>query len=174
MAQIELQTSHLKTRRKVHSFLRIDMTPMVDLGFLLITFFIFTTTMSDKKTMRLIVPAEGKPTPVKEKKVLTVLLSGNNKVFAYEGQFQEAIKKNQILPTNYNETEGIGKLIRLKQNKLSETKEKDDLIFIVKPSAKASYKNVIDALDETTINNVKKYVVVDPSSEEEIFLESSK
>ena len=54
---------------------RIDMTPMVDLAFLLITFFIFTTAMSEKKAMKLFMPTEkGRPTSLGESKVLTVLL----------------------------------------------------------------------------------------------------
>jgi biopolymer transport protein ExbD len=174
MAQIELQPG-VKTKRKVHSFLRIDMTPMVDLGFLLITFFIFTTTMSDKKAMRLIMPAEGgNPPAVKESEVLTVLLGKSNNVYAYEGKFTEAVKNNKIIVTSYNEAEGIGKLIRDKQKQLQANKinGKERLVYLIKPSALASYKNVIDALDETTINNVKKYMIVDPAEEEKIFLQN--
>ncbi len=174
MAQLELQ-SDIKTRRKAHPFLRIDMTPMVDLGFLLITFFIFTTTMSDKKAMRLIMPAEGgEPPAVKQSEVLTVLLGKNNNVYAYEGKFDEALQTNKIITTTYNEQDGIGKLIREKQRQLQQLKEsgKEKLIYLIKPSAQSSYKNVIDALDETTINNIKKYMVVDPGEEEVRFLQS--
>jgi biopolymer transport protein ExbD len=101
MAQIELQSTDPKTtKRKVHHFLRIDMTPMVDLGFLLITFFIFTTTMSDKKAMRLIMPVgEGEPMPVKESEVLTILLGQKNNVYAYEGKFADALHNNKIIAT---------------------------------------------------------------------------
>lgn len=81
MAQMEMQTcENKKTKRKLHPSLRIDMTPMVDLGFLLITFFIFTTTLSEKKLMKLFMPANGTPTPTGESKVLTVLLGQHNTV----------------------------------------------------------------------------------------------
>ena len=86
MAQILLHTAESKkAKRKFSPTIKIDMTPMVDLGFLLITFFIFTTTMSDKITMKLYMPHNGDPTPIGKSKVLTVLLSSNNKVYAYEG-----------------------------------------------------------------------------------------
>lgn len=149
------------------------MTPMVDLGFLLITFFIFTTTMSAKNAMKLYMPTDkGQPSPIPQSKVLTVLLDEYNKVFAYEGRFEDAVRENRILRTNYNESDGIGKLIRAKQEQLAQSAKagKDELIFLIRPTARASYKNVIDALDETAINNVKKYMVLDPSVEENGFI----
>jgi biopolymer transport protein ExbD len=173
MAQMELQLSETKkTKRKLHPSLRIDMTPMVDLGFLLITFFIFTTTMSEKKAMKLYMPTDkGTPSPAPESKVLTILLSSNNKVYAYEGKFEDAIKQNTMLSTTYNVYDGIGKLIRDKQERLQMRKKegRNDLIFLIKPTKQATYRNVVDALDEATINDVKKYMVVEPSIEENLY-----
>lgn len=69
---------------------RIDMTPMVDLGFLLITFFIFTTTLSTPSTMKLTMPKDDVKkddlTEVKESNVLTIMLGKANQVYFYEGQ----------------------------------------------------------------------------------------
>lgn len=170
MAQMELQYAESKkTRRKLHPSLRIDMTPMVDLGFLLITFFIFTTTMSENRVMKLFMPTDKGPTELGESKVLTVLLGQNDKAYAYEGKFEDAVKENKIIPTTYNESDGIGNLIREKQKQLQRTNKKegkDALVFLIKPTAQSSYKNVIDALDETIINGVKKYMIVDASAEE--------
>ena len=145
------------------------MTPMVDLGFLLITFFIFTTTMSESKAMKLFMPTDKGKSELGESKALTVLLAQNNKVYAYPGKFEDAVKQNKIILTNYDESFGIGNLIRLKQEQLQQTDKKegrDGLVFLIKPTAQSSYKNVVDALDETIINGVKKYMVLDPSAEE--------
>jgi biopolymer transport protein ExbD len=171
MAQMELQLSESKkTRRKLHPSLRIDMTPMVDLGFLLITFFIFTTTMSEKKAMKLYMPTDKGTSSAPESKVLTVLLSSNNKVCAYEGKFEDASKENRILATTYDVSNGIGNLIREKQKRLQADKKegRNDLIFLIKPTKQSTYRNVVDALDEATINDVKKYMVVEPSIEESV------
>jgi biopolymer transport protein ExbD len=174
MAQLDFQFAEgKKTKQKIHPSLRIDMTPLVDLGFLLISFFIFTTTLSEKNAMTLIMPKDGDPTPIPESKVLTVLLGENNKAFAYEGSLEDAVQSNRIISTTYHEEDGIGKLIREKQKQLEQTKKKkEELIFLIKPTTHCTYKNVIDALDETTINGVKKYMIVDPTNEEKLFLQN--
>lgn len=176
MAQFELQPAEAKrTKRKLHLSLRIDMTPMVDLGFLLISFFIFTTTMSEKKAVNLFVPSDkGAPSPYGESKVLTVLLGQNNKVYAYEGKFEDAVKGNRIISTTYNESNGIGNLIRQKQKQLEQTDKKEGrngLLLLIKPTKQSSYKNVMDALDETMINDVKKYMILDLTREEKLQVE---
>ena len=172
MGKIELQAGESRgTKRRVHPGPRINMTPMVDLGFLLITFFIFTTTMSDKTTIKLHMPHEGDPTPTGESKVLTVLLAKNNQVYVYEGGFEKAAREQRVMFTNYNEATGIGQLIREKQRQLIKTKiGKESLLFLIKPTRHSTYKNVVDALGETTINGVKRYMLVEPSAEENQFV----
>jgi biopolymer transport protein ExbD len=177
MAQMELQLfESKKIRRKFHPSLRIDMTPMVDLGFLLITFFIFTATMSERKAMRLYMPADGGiPPAIPESRVLTVLLSSDNKVYAYEGKFEDAIKRNKIVSTTYDMGDGIGQLLRDKPKRLKTSDKKEGrngLIFLVKPTKQSTYKNVVEALDEASINDVKKYMLLEPSAEEKLYCQT--
>ena len=163
-----------KNRRRIHAALKIDMTPMVDLGFLLITFFILTTTMSDNKAMKLIMPNDKDSSVLSENKVLSIILGRDNNVFAYEGRFAEALSNNKIISTNYSEFDGIGSLIRQKQKDLQQSDKengKNALVFLIKPTSNCSYKNIIDALDETAINGVKKYMIVDASAQEKFFIE---
>lgn len=155
--------------------LRIDMTPLVDLGFLLITFFIFTTTLGEKKGLNLVMPQPGGPSSfLNERYALSILLGKGNEVYVYEGSPDEAMRSQQFRRTNYNVYEGIGKLIREKQHRLfskGNADEKNDLVLLIKPLKESTYKNLVDALDEAAINQVKKYMVVEPSDEEQRFFE---
>lgn len=140
---------------------RVDLTPMVDLGFLLITFFIFTTTMSQPTAMRLFLPKDAdKPedqNKAKESGVITLLLGKDNNVFYYEGQLES--NGSNFKSSNFKEIRSI--LIDKKRN----TPVKD-LVVIIKPSADCTYKNVVDVLDEMAINVLKKYALVDISEGE--------
>ena len=161
-----LAPTTLRSDRHLNKNVRIDMTPMVDLGFLLISFFIFTTTLQNPVSFSLNMPNEGEPMAVKQSHVITALLGGNDKVYEYEGTWDEAKTNNKIKLTGYNEYKGLGYLIRNKQKRLATEGAKDDLMFIIKPFDQSSYKNVVDALDEAIINNVKKYAIVKPEIEE--------
>lgn len=140
------------------------MTPMVDLGFLLITFFIFTATLSQPSVTKLIMPKEGEESPVKESEAMTLLLD-KEKAFAYEGRWDDAFAKGKIVETTYDLRSGIGKSLREKQARLT---KKDDLVVVIKPLSTSSYQNVIAALDEMQINNVKRYAIVEATPDEKL------
>lgn len=140
---------------------RVDLTPMVDLGFLLITFFIFTTTMSQPTAMKLNLPKDAdKPedeTLAKESAVLTVMLGKDNNVFYYEGKLD---------PAGANFKSSTFKEIRnVIIDKKRRTSEKD-FVVILKPNEESVYRNVIDILDEMSINVVKRYALVEISEGE--------
>jgi biopolymer transport protein ExbD len=82
---------------------RIDMTPMVDLGFLLITFFIFTTTMSNPTALKLNMPKdtdkEEEQNKAKESGALTIMLGKGNNVYYYEGQLKVDASGNNFQAT---------------------------------------------------------------------------
>ena len=147
---------------------RVDLTPMVDLGFLLITFFIFTTTMSQPTAMKLFLPKDTeKPeeqNKVKESGALTLLVGKDNNIFYYEGQL--APDGSNFKSTNFKEIRTV--II----NKKRSTDPKD-FVVVIKPSAESTYKNTVDLLDEMTINDVKRYALVDISEPEFAFLKAS-
>ena len=132
------------------------MTPMVDLGFLLITFFIFTTTINSPKAFKLNVPDDSakddEQTEAKASGAFTVLLSKDNNVFYYEGQL--ASDGSNFKSSNFKEIRA--ELLRKKAN----TPEKD-LVVIIKPDENSVYKNVVDMLDEMQITDIRRYAVVD-------------
>jgi biopolymer transport protein ExbD len=136
---------------------RVDLTPMVDLGFLLITFFIFTTTMAQPTAMRLFLPKdtdEKDQNKIKASGALTILLAKNDKVYYYEGEL--APDASNFKSTNFK---------GLRDEILSKKKSTDpkDFVVVIKPDKESAYKNVVDALDEMTINDVKRYAMVDIS-----------
>ena len=158
------------------SDLRIDMTPMVDLGFLLICFFVFTTSMSEPKVTELFMPDDdGPPTVTKNSSSLTVLLGADEKVYCYDGTWNEAVSSGAVMKTNYSLDNGLGYIIREKQKKMNNQKGsadgRKDLMLIIKATKDASYRHLMNVLDEVLINDVRHYAVVDPAAEEMNYLE---
>jgi biopolymer transport protein ExbD len=157
---------------------RIDMTPMVDLGFLLICFFVFTTTMSRPVVTVLYMPKEGPPLNIADSKTLTVLLGRNNQVYYYDGSWQTALKNNAVHTTNFSVNAGVGNIIRTKQKLLEMARPggegRKGLVLVIKAGKESSYKNFADVLDEVLINDVTHYMVVEPEAEESNFLLKNK
>lgn len=94
----------------------IDMTPMVDLGFLLLTFFVMTSTFSKAKVMKVVYPAKPKNNKVVEAQkinnALTFLLTKDH-IYYYDGQFFPTGNKTGDTPTTLTETDiaGVRKLL---------------------------------------------------------------
>ncbi|BAV08948.1 biopolymer transport protein ExbD/TolR [Filimonas lacunae] len=138
----------------------MDLTPMVDLGFLLITFFIFTTTMSSPTAMKLNLPKdapEKDQNKAKESGALTVMLGKDNNVFYYEGILDPA--GANFKSSNFKDIRDV--IINKKKSTPA-----DDFVVVIKPTDESKYKNVIDMLDEMAINEVKRYAMVDISEGE--------
>ena len=137
---------------------RVDLTPMVDLGFLLITFFIFTTTMSQPTAMKLNLPKDtDKPeeqNKVKESGVLTLMLGKNDRVYYYEGTL--APDASNFKTSNFKE-------IRSEILSKKKSTNPEDFVIVIKPDQDCSYKNVVNMLDEMLINDVKRYATVEIS-----------
>ena len=159
---------------------RVDLTPMVDLGFLLITFFIFTTTMSQPTAMKLILPDDKvKPeeqNKAKESGALTILMGDDNHIYYYEGQLKP--DASNFLSASYNGENSIREIIMKKKVQVRSiardpSDPEKDLVIVIKPSSKCNYKNVIDILDEMSINVVKKYALVDIFDIEEQLVKKS-
>ena len=158
---------------------RVDMTPMVDLGFLLITFFIFTTTMSTPSTMKLIMPKDEddpeKKTEIKESGALTIMMGSNNSIFYYEGKLLE--DASNFKSSTYSDIRDV--IINKKKDVITRGKSqgypKDsldkDFVVVIKPNKEATFKNSVDILDEMTINDVKKFALVDISEDENTLIQ---
>lgn len=142
---------------------KTDMTPMVDLGFLLISFFVITTELSKPMTTNLNMPADGPPTDLGESGALTVLLGKANTLFYYHGDWKKAAETKTITKTGFSPNGGIGDVIRQKQKWLdahNKQEGRNGLMLLIKPGPDANYENVVDMIDQALINNVQKYAIV--------------
>lgn len=179
-----------KKRAKKQST-QVDMTPLVDLAFLLLTFFVLTSTFSKPKVLRMIFPEKlekDNPNvkPPEVKNGLTILLTENDQIYYYNGALN---KETEMIRTDYTKkglrsilvernAPLIDKLKKL-QIELGKANENDTatknrvereakeaqiaskLVVLVKHSKDATYENVIDVVDEFLITQVAKYFVVD-------------
>ena len=167
------QKGHLRRSKKLST--KVDLTPMVDLGFLLITFFVFTTAMSRPKAMNLYLPAgESAITPVGNNTALTIIPIAGDKVFYYHGDLQSALLNYHLYgTTSFSVSSGIGDIIRQKQIALDHSSKftRKDLMLIIKPAIDARYQDIVSSLDEVLINDLKHYAFVDlDPAEKEILL----
>ncbi|HTI11705.1 MAG TPA: biopolymer transporter ExbD [Puia sp.] len=178
MAELTIQAGHTRKRggrRSKKSSTRVDLTPMVDLGFLLITFFILTTTWSKPHATNLNMPAKGDSSAVGREAALTLVALGNDKIFYYHGDLGQALKEGRFGITGYNINGGIGDIIREKQAAMDRSYNggRKEMILLFKPTPEASYKNVISMLDEALINQVKRYAFEDLTPEEKRSVEKT-
>lgn len=156
MAQIENASHRDSKSLKSRVRIQIGLTPMVDLGFLLITFFILSTSLSQPNSTNLVVPKDSNvKTPLKESSVLTLMPVRNNKIDYFEGRnTATAIIKH----CSYEE---LGTVIQQKQNEVAQKLgDKDKTTIIIDPGPESSYKNFVDILNEIQVNDVRNYFVV--------------
>jgi biopolymer transport protein ExbD len=156
MAELDTSGGGKKKGGKVRSkkaSTRVDLTAMVDLAFLLITFFIMTTTLAKSKAMDLVMPDKDDKTKdqlaVKASSSLTLLLGSDDKLEWYLG---EAGKSAPTID-NYGK-DGLRKTL-VEKGKDIMTSTGKPMIVLIKPSIKSTYKNVVAALDEMNITNVQ-------------------
>lgn len=147
----------------------VDLTAMVDLAFLLITFFMLTTTLSKPQSMPLAMPdTEKEPQPddnlkIDESRMVTILIGKDNKLMWYRGRFEapkeaptEAVYGKNGIRKDLLKQVAIGKAIATQDGKPDQ-----GLIVNIKASDKATYKNLVDILDEMAITKPQLYAIGD-------------
>ncbi|MDB5014554.1 MAG: biopolymer transporter ExbD [Daejeonella sp.] len=162
MAQLNTSESS-KSSKKIRSkkmIVGVDLTAMVDLAFLLITFFMLTTSLAKQKAMDINMPVGDDTGTIPDNRSLTICLGSNNQVVWYRGTLDNTFEK----PTKATYSgDGLRKILN-SQSKLvlaMTNNPKKDIIVLIKPSDKSNYKNLVDVLDEMAISNVKQYSIAD-------------
>lgn len=167
MTQFETSSSYAGSRRrKIRKPLHVDMTPMVDLAFLLITFFMLVSTLHKNTAIDLHMPEiDGERAAITADRTLTLIADGNNRLLYYNGIDIAGIKQ-----TRYGK-EGIRSLLIANEKRIaSSTSPEKGLICILKATDKAKYENLVDLLDEMVVTGVTTYAIQDimPEEQEEI------
>ena len=190
MSEIAQESGGQKKGKPKKLSTHIDFTPMVDLGFLLITFFMLSTSLIKPQTMEIAMPSKDKvseqeQTKIKASRAVTILLGKDNQVMYYEGTRENdvgpVVTKTDFSPSgirkfliqkNYQINIKIRDLkIELAEKKISEeqfNKQRDELmadkmapIVLIKATDESSYRDLIDILDEMAICNIGRYAIVD-------------
>ncbi|MDR0940479.1 MAG: biopolymer transporter ExbD [Mediterranea sp.] len=181
---------------------RVDFTPMVDMNMLLITFFMLCTSLSKPQTMEINMPSNDKSiteqqqTKVKASQAITLLLDADNKLYYYEGEpnykdytslkessYAADGLRTMLLARNRDAVRQVEELKQKKsdlqvadsvyERRLSEIKGgKGTPTIIIKATDAATYKNLIDVLDEMQICSIGKYVITDISAGDKFLIDN--
>lgn len=152
--QIEIEKIHRGKegeKKEERRNVAVDMNPMVDLAFLLLTFFMLATTFNRPRAMELLVPAKPKQEevekemPVKESKTLSLVLRRDEVVW-YQG-----ITDPQTETTDY--TDGLEALLERKNA------EVDKMVVLIKPLDSSQYEDLIAVLDALNFSGVERYAI---------------
>jgi biopolymer transport protein ExbD len=154
---------------------RIDLTPMVDLAFLLVTFFMLTTTFSKPQVMDIVMPVKDKEqqeeqkinqTELKQSEAMTITIGGGDTlVYMFGLDTAKLVSLPEFKPNNKAAYEKLRAAIETKQKDLEDDGDpktkKENLFVVIKPTDKSSYQNLVDVLDMMNFTSVKKYAIVD-------------
>ncbi len=144
-----------KGKKKIN----IDFAPMVDLGFLLITFFIFATELSKPKAFGLNIPDEGEGSVAIASATITLQMKDNGAIDYFEGLKEAPL---QTGATHLYQQSALRKLLIDKRQRIIQQLNTDsNYTVIIHPSSATSYKEIIDVLDEMKINDIRKYILLD-------------
>lgn len=164
MAEIQVLE---KGKRRKAAPPRIDLTPMVDLAFILITFFIYATTLREEKALIVNKPTQGEPsTSYIDTSTITIMPTAGDKYAYYHGTLDNPDK---VTLADAKQLRGIilNKQHDLKGLPASYSVQARKLHVIIKPDKNSKYENLVSVLDEMLINKVPYYTIVDITQQEE-------
>ena len=204
MAEVQQKDSGGKKGKQKKMNIRVDFTPMVDMNMLLITFFMLCTSLSKPQTMEISMPSNDKKiteedqTKVAESRAITLILGEDDKVYYYVG-LPDYNDYTSLKVTTYDadglrallldrNRDIVAKIKELKKKKLNKeiTDEQYDEqaieikgvktapVDMIKATDDATYKNLVDALDEMQICSISKYAIVDLTEGDEFLIDNLK
>lgn len=152
---------------------KVDLTAMVDLAFLLITFFMLTTSLNKPQAMDVAMPDKNVETDkqtdvdVDEHRSVTLVLGSDNKIVWYQGDVKKPLQGPTVI--DYSK-EGLRAVLMKMKQVVPQQAGGKDMIVVIRPSEKSVTRNIVDALDEMKIVDVKRYMISNRIMKEEIEL----
>ena len=144
--------------------IKIDMTPMVDLAFLLLTFFMLASSFNGPYIMRVERPEESQAPgpPVTSDRVVTLILGEEDKIYWYQG-----IEEPKLFTSDFSDG-GIRKILVEKNMQIKK------MVVLIKPSDQSRYKNIVDILDEMAITGVPEFFMMEMTSADKELLKTQR
>lgn len=149
----------------------IDLTPMVDLGFILITFFIYTTSIAEPRMIDINMPYKPatEATAYVDTATITIMPTKNHLYATYSGAYKEGILFN-IYTGSELRSIIINKQSALRKLPSTFSEQAHQLHVIIKPNNDCEYQDVVTLLDEMAINSVPYYAIADITADEQFIL----
>jgi biopolymer transport protein ExbD len=164
MAELDTSGGGKKGKGKVRTKkanTKVDLTAMVDLAFLLITFFMLTTSLSKPIAMDIAKPDKDEKNEtrleLRASQTMTILLGKNNKVAWYMGEAGKATP-------NVEGFREIRESILANKKKVADANgnnPKRSIVIVIKPTSGATYKNFVDIMDELNIAKITSAPAID-------------
>lgn len=140
---------------------RVDLTPMVDLGFLLVTFFIFTTNLSTPTAMHTYLPADSTDSSQVAASGAVTLIAGHNALLFFHGLDAHADTLSYAQPQALR-----SKLLALRQALVRQEGNDNKLFVTIKPTDHARLQHVVQLFDEMSICAIRSYALIDLAATE--------
>ena len=128
----------IKRKRKVDE---VNSSSMADIAFLLLVFFLVTTTISMDKGISLVLPAEGNEMEVNQKNIVNILINESGKILVDEKPRMMSEMKSLI------------------ERKIGSN---SNVIFSVQTHPRTKYQDYISLLDELKKGKATKISIANP------------
>jgi biopolymer transport protein ExbD len=155
----------INTQNKRRVSTKIDLTAMVDLGFLLITFFMLATSFAHPKVMEVLKPDETATVDVPLSKVATILIGPDDQLYGYTLPDVIEDESDILIDTLNYSPQSLRKFILDKQAAVElRHGSAEQLFLLIKPMENSSYSRLVDVLDEVLITQLDRYAIVEPNA----------
>ncbi len=163
MAEVQVNDRSNGKKRSGRMGIKVDMTPMVDLGFLLITFFLFSTNFSKPNVMDLGLPAKGPhtETDIDYRNSITFILGKDSKVYYYQDE-RKNLNDNSLKEVSFDKAQVAKTIESAKAN----APKRENFTVIIKPADNSEYKTLVDMLDELAITKSERYGISEMNDKE--------